>query len=51
MLLENGAKMKDVQERLGHSRISTTMDIYAHVTKTTKKETVAIFENYLNRDL
>lgn len=51
MLLENGAKMKDVQERLGHSRISTTMDIYAHVTEKTKKETVIIFEDYLNRDL
>lgn len=47
MLIENGAKMKDVQDRLGHSRISTTMDIYAHVTQKTKKETVAIFENFI----
>ena len=50
MLLENGAKMKDIQERLGHSKITTTMDIYAHVTEKTKKETVAIFENYLNNN-
>lgn len=47
MLLENGAKPKEIQERLGHSRLSTTMDTYAHVTKKMKKETVDIFENIL----
>lgn len=51
MLLENGTKMKDVQERLGHSLISTTMDIYAHVAEKTKKRNSDIFENYLNNDL
>lgn len=50
MLLENGAKMKDVKDRLGHSRISTTMDIYSHITKKSKRETVAIFENYLQNE-
>ncbi|MGF2144090.1 tyrosine-type recombinase/integrase [Vagococcus fluvialis] len=48
MLLENGAKPKDIQARLGHSRLSTTMDTYAHVTKKMKKETVDIFENILS---
>lgn len=33
ILLENGANIKDVQTRLGHTRIATTMDTYAHVTK------------------
>lgn len=47
MLIEAGANMKDVQNRLGHSRLSTTMDTYAHVTQQMKNETVDIFENAL----
>lgn len=47
MLLENGAKPKEIQARLGHSRLSTTMDTYAHVTKKMKKETVDIFEQMM----
>lgn len=48
LLLENSAIDKVIQERLGHSRISTTMDTYSHLTKKTKKETVNIFEKLLN---
>lgn len=47
MLLESGAKPKEIQARLGHSRIATTMDTYAHVTKKMKTETVDIFEQML----
>lgn len=50
MLIENGANMKDVQNRLGHSKLSTTMDTYAHVTPNMKKQTVDIFENALNNN-
>ncbi|WP_134324679.1 tyrosine-type recombinase/integrase [Cumulibacter soli] len=32
-LLEDGVNPKVVQERLGHDRISTTMEIYAHVNR------------------
>lgn len=33
LLLESGESPKVIQELLGHSTITTTMDIYAHVTK------------------
>lgn len=44
LLIENGAKMKDVQIRLGHSKLSTTMDTYTHTTDEMSLETVQIFE-------
>lgn len=49
LLLENGAIDKAIQERLGHARIGTTMDTYSHLTKKTKKETVDIFENIIQK--
>ncbi len=45
LLIENGANMKDVQHRMGHSRISQTMDTYAHVTPPMQQQSVDIFEN------
>lgn len=45
LLLENGAKMKEISDRLGHSRISITMDTYSHVTDKMRNETVDIMEN------
>lgn len=54
LLIENGANMKDVQHRLGHSRISQTMDTYAHVTPLMQQQSVTIFEeatkNFLRSD-
>ena len=43
MLLEQGA----IHARLGHSRLTTTMDTYAHITKKMKKDTTDIFEKML----
>lgn len=48
MLLEAGANIKDVQERLGHSKISTTMDTYSHVTEKLKQDSVDKFENIIS---
>lgn len=47
MLLENGANPKDIQKRLGHSKISTTLDTYSHVTKKMENETVNIIEKII----
>jgi ATP-dependent helicase/nuclease subunit A len=49
MLLEDGTKPKIVQERLGHSRISTTMDKYVHLTKKMRSEAVDIFTERMKR--
>jgi integrase len=44
MLLESGANIKDIQKRLGHSKLLTTMDTYSHVTDKMESETVNILE-------
>ena len=47
LLFEAGASMEDVKERMGHSSITTTMNIYTHVTRSRKKETADIFGNFM----
>lgn len=47
LLFEAGAKLKEVQDRLGHSDVQTTMNIYAHVTKKAKEEAIQKFASYL----
>lgn len=47
MLLQAGANMKDVQARLGHSDISTTMNIYVQATKESKKDALKKFDEYI----
>lgn len=51
MLLEAGAKPKEVQVRLGHSKISTTLDTYVHLTTKSKKETADLFDDVFNNNL
>lgn len=48
LLFESGATIKDVQFRLGHSDIQTTMDIYTHVTKQAKEQLAQRFNDYIN---
>lgn len=44
LLLELGVHPKVVQERLGHSSISTTMNIYSRVTPTMQRDAVERLE-------
>lgn len=47
LLLELGVPPKVTQERLGHSTISTTMNIYSHVTPTMQRAAVDEFSRHL----
>jgi integrase len=40
-LLADGVHPKIAQERLGHSTITTTMDLYSHVTDTMQSDAAA----------
>lgn len=49
MLIENGANIKDVQTRLGHNNIQTTLQTYTHATEKMAEQTVDIFEKAINQ--
>ena len=44
LLIESGANVKDVQSRLGHTNIETTLQTYVHDTKAMAEQSVDIFE-------
>jgi integrase len=44
LMLRQGVHPKVVQERLGHAKVGTTMDIYSHVMPTLQKEAVRNFD-------
>ena len=48
LLLDAGASLKDVQDRLRHASIKITMDTYGHLSKETKVQTVDKFVKHLN---
>lgn len=47
LLFESGASIKEVQERLGHSDIKTTMNIYTHVTEKQQEQTAMKFAEFM----
>lgn len=48
LLLNNGINLKELQEWLGHSSITTTGNIYAHLEHSSKKEAVKTISNLIN---
>lgn len=47
-LLEADVDIKTIQSNLGHSNISTTLDVYAHVTQRLKKDSADKLEAYIS---
>lgn len=48
IFFESGATIKEVQERLGHADMNTTMNIYTHVTKKTQSATMKKINSFSN---
>jgi hypothetical protein len=49
LLFVNGANLKDIQERLGNSRIDITLNTYSHLTKKVKKKLLIYLKKLLNK--
>lgn len=49
ILVENGANIKNVQARLGHEKIETTLQTYVHDTDTMAVESIDIFEKAISK--
>lgn len=48
MLIESGANVKNVQARLGHTNIQTTLQTYVHDTEKMSEQSVELFERITN---
>jgi integrase len=46
LLIKNGVSVKEVQARLGHTSIQTTLDIYTHIKASESIKSVDVFENF-----
>lgn len=51
ILVENGANIKNVQARLGHEKIETTLQTYIHNTEEMDEQSMAIFERAIGGHL
>ncbi len=49
LMLDAGLAIPDAQERLGHSRPSTTLDVYAHLVKGRQEAGTAALEAAISR--
>lgn len=48
MLIANGVPLRNVSERLGHAKMSTTSDIYTHAVKTWDEKAANIIDEILD---
>ncbi|UNK17315.1 tyrosine-type recombinase/integrase [Paenibacillus sp. N3/727] len=46
-LLEAGANIKYVSERLGHASVKVTADTYLHITDKIEDDAIALYEQYV----
>jgi len=49
LLIEAGANVKNIQTRLGHTNIQTTLQTYVHDTEKMANDSVEIFERAVNK--
>lgn len=49
-LLQAGVNPKIVQERLGHSKIETTLNIYSHLIPSMQKNAIEVLKNYRQKE-
>ncbi|MCM3291783.1 tyrosine-type recombinase/integrase [Paenibacillus sp. MER 180] len=47
ILIGEGAHAKTISNRLGHSKIGTTMDVYGHIIESVDRKTASIFDDVL----
>jgi len=48
-LLEAGANLKYVSERLGHASVKTTADTYLHITEKIEDDALSLYSNYVSK--
>ncbi|WP_340640624.1 site-specific integrase [Bacillus atrophaeus] len=48
LLLESGADMKYIQERLGHKSMVVTADVYSHISKKLDQNRIKDYEKYVS---
>lgn len=48
LLLKENIPAKYISERLGHSNVNTTLNIYSHIYKETNMEIANTFDKFLN---
>lgn len=48
LLLEANVPLKEVQERMGHTDIKTTMNVYAHITEKQRENTANKFASFMS---
>jgi integrase len=49
LMLQEGVHPKIVSERLGHSRVGVTMDVYSHVLPDMQTQAALTFDNLISK--
>lgn len=49
LLLDAGVKIREAQQRLGHSNAQTTMNIYAHLSEAKRDEATQMFSDFMSK--